>query len=116
MKKKIICFDIDGVICKTKGNDYENALPNRSMIAEINKLYKKNFFFIKVFTARYMGRNSEDINKAYKQGYIFTKKQLKKWGLNYHMLIMGKPSFDIFIDDKCFNVKDDWKKKIKNLK
>ena len=40
MKKKIICFDIDGVICKTKGNDYENSLPNKSMIEEINKLYK----------------------------------------------------------------------------
>jgi len=25
--KKIICFDIDGVICKTKKNDYKNATP-----------------------------------------------------------------------------------------
>ena len=41
MKKKIVCFDIDGVICETKGNDYENSLPNKNMIKEINKLYKK---------------------------------------------------------------------------
>lgn len=116
MKKKIVCFDIDGVICETKGNDYENSLPNKNMIKEINKLYKKKNYFIKIFTARYMGRNREDVKSAYKQGYKSTKKQLKEWGLNYHALIMGKPSFDIFIDDKCFNVKDDWKKKIKKLK
>ena len=46
-------------------------------------------------------------------GYDLTYKKLKKWGLKFHKLIMGKPSFDIMIDDKCFNIKDNWKKLIR---
>ena len=29
--------------------------------------------------------------------------QLKKWGVKYHELIMGKPYGDFFIDDKAHN-------------
>ncbi|MDB9980051.1 phosphoheptose isomerase [Candidatus Pelagibacter sp.] len=113
MKKNIICFDIDGVICHTKDNDYKNSKPNQIIINEINKLYKKNFT-IKIFTARFMGRNKENAINAKKQGYQFTKKQLQKWGVKFDKLIMGKPSYDIFIDDKSFNVKANWKKKIRD--
>jgi len=42
-----------------------------------------------------------------------TNKQLEKWGLKFDELILGKPSYDIFIDDKCFNVKE--KKTLKKL-
>jgi hypothetical protein len=28
---------------------------------------------------------------------------MKKWGVCYHELILGKPEADIFIDDKAFN-------------
>ena len=35
-------------------------------------------------------------------------KQLKKWNLKYHKLIFGKPSFDIFVDDKSFGFKKNW--------
>ena len=62
-----------------------------------------------------MGRNRENVNKARKQGYIFTKTQIKSWGLKFHKLIMGKPSYDIYVDDKCYNVKNNWKKKIEDL-
>ena len=43
-----------------------------------------------------------------KQSYNFTKKQLKKWGVNYHKLIFGKPSYDVFIDDKNLGHKKNW--------
>ena len=52
-----------------------------------------------------MGRNNDDINKAYKQGYKFTYKQLKSWGLKFHKLHMGKPSFDFLVDDKSIGFK-----------
>ena len=109
MKKKIICFDIDGVICKTKKNNYKTSKPNKKIINQINEYYK-NKFVIKIFTSRYMGRNNENSVKAKKMGYNFTKKQLKRWGVSFHKLIMGKPSYDILIDDKCLNVNDKWKK------
>jgi len=105
--KKIICFDIDGVICKTYKNDYKNAKPIIKSINIINKLYNNNFY-IKLFTARFMGRNKDNCVKAKKQGLILTKKQLKNWGVKYHKLLMCKPSYDIFIDDKALNFKKNW--------
>ena len=110
--KKIVCFDLDNVICRTKSNDYKKSIPIKKNINFINSLDKKKYY-IKIFTARYMGRNNENIRKAKKMGYDLTYKQLKKWGLKFHKLIMGKPSFDIMIDDKCFNIKDNWKKLIR---
>ena len=63
-----------------------------------------------------MGRNKDNALKAKKQGYIKTKAQLKNWGLKFHKLLMGKPSYDIFIDDKSYGYNDSWIKKLKKLK
>jgi len=30
-------------------------------------------------------------------------KQLKEWGCKFHELKMGKPAYDLFIDDKNIN-------------
>ena len=112
--KKIICFDIDGVICtQVKNGDYENAIPNKKEISVINKLYKKNYKII-LFTSRYMGRSKGNFKLAHKIGYRFTYNQLKKWKLNFHKLIMGKPSYDIIIDDKSYNFKNNWAYVLKN--
>ena len=109
--KKILCFDIDNTICRTKDKKYNLAKPIKEAINKINNLYLKGYY-IKIFTARYMGRNNEIISKARKQGFKMTENQLKKWGLNYHKLIFGKPSFDLFIDDKAIFHKNNWHKYI----
>jgi len=106
--KKIICLDIDGVICtQIKNGDYENAKPNKKNISFINKLFKKNYKII-LFTSRFMGRTKGNVKLTNKIGYKFTYKQLKKWNLNFHKLIMGKPSYDIMVDDKSYNFKSNW--------
>tara|TARA_B100000886_G_C20031996_1_gene330251 strand:+ start:104 stop:478 length:375 start_codon:yes stop_codon:yes gene_type:complete len=105
--KKILCFDIDGVICKTNKNDYKSAEPILESVKMINKLYNHNFY-IKLFTARFMGRNSDNCQKAKNEGLILTKKQLKTWGVKYHKLLMCKPSYDLFVDDKALNFKKNW--------
>ena len=110
MKKKILCFDIDNVICKTKGSNYKNSKPIKKSIELINTLYFQGFF-IKIFTARFMGR-SNSIIKAKKQGYSLTMTQLTKWQINYHELIFGKPSYDIYIDDKSFFFDKKWSHKL----
>jgi len=107
MKQKVLAFDIDGVICHTEGSDYENSKPNKKAIEKINHLYDEGNKII-IFTARYMGRNNNDISKAKAEGYELTVKQLKNWNVKYHKLIMGKPSFDIIIDDKAYNYNKDW--------
>jgi histidinol phosphatase-like enzyme len=111
MKK--FCFDIDGVICRTAKSNYKSSKPNYKVIKIINKLYDQGHYII-IFTARYMGRNKENILLAKKQGYNFTNAQLKNWGLKFHKLIFGKPSFDVLVDDKAFNHDINWHKKIFN--
>ena len=104
---KIICFDVDNVICHTKGKDYKNAKPNKMGIKKINMLFEKGYI-IKLYTARFMGRNNDNISKAKKQGYKMTENQLKKWKIKYHKLVFGKTSFDLFIDDKSMYFKKKW--------
>ena len=113
-KKYIFCFDIDNVICKTYKKNYKNSKPNLSAIKKINELYESGHT-IKLFTGRYMGRNKESITKAKKQGYKMTSKQLKKWNVNYHRLIFGKPSFDFFVDDKALFFKENWQSHINKI-
>ena len=76
MKKEIICFDLDNVICNTINGDYKKSKPIKKNINLVNKLYNKGFY-IKIFTARYMGRSNENVIKAKKKGLKSTIKQLK---------------------------------------
>ena len=62
-----------------------------------------------------MGRNDDKISLAKKQGYKKTYSQLKKWKLNFNKLIFGKPSYDIFVDDKAFGFKRNWSDKLRKL-
>ncbi len=112
-KLKIICFDIDNVICKTNGNNYKLSKPNKTSIKIINSLFDKGFY-IKIFTARYMGRFRENKKMVLKKK-LETKSYLMKWGLKFNELIMCKPSYDVFIDDKAFGFSNKWKKFFKKL-
>ena len=111
MKKLILCFDIDNVLCKSSGNNYKKSKPIKKNINAVNIL-KSRGHYIKVFTSRFMGRNNENKLLAKKQGYNFTKKQLKIWGVNYDKLIFGKPSYDLFVDDKNLSFNKNWAIKI----
>lgn len=105
----IYVIDIDGTICDKpecrEDADYETSIPKLDRIAKINALYDEGHT-IKYFTARGMGRHKDSRIMAHKDLYDFTYMQLKLWGCNFHQLIMGKPSGDIYIDDKGINDKD----------
>ena len=51
MKIKILCFDLDNVICTTKGRQYEKSKPKKKIIKLINNLYR-NDYEIKIFTRK----------------------------------------------------------------
>ncbi len=84
----------------------KNQNPKKKIIENINHLYKKNYIII--FTSRFMGRSNENISMAKKRGYKFTFEQLNKWGLKFHKLVFGKPSYDVIVDDKSFHYKKNW--------
>jgi len=117
MKLKTICFDIDNVICKTSiTRNYLKSIPIKKNIKLINELYNGGFNII-LYTARCMKRCKGNVAKVKKKIKPLTLKQLRSWGVKYHKIHFGKPSFDLFIDDKCLFFKKNWtnilKKKLK---
>lgn len=114
-KFKILCFDMDGVICTTlKNKNYKKSKPKKKIISFINQLYETNKYKIKVFTARGMGKFNSNKKLVKKNYYKLTKNQLDSWGLKYHELIMYKTSYDLFVDDKAYGFKENWNLDFKN--
>lgn len=100
---KTIYVDIDETICyhgspdnkKRKGPvNYSDAKPFLDRIDKINKLYDQGKIIV-YWTAR--GSSTG------KKWFHVTYNQLNEWGCKYHELKMGKPSYDLFIDDKNIN-------------
>jgi hypothetical protein len=88
-------IDIDGTICTVTNGDYPNAEPYISRISHFNMLYDAGNE-IHYWTAR--GANT---GKDWEE---LTIKQLNDWGVKYTTASTGKPAYDIWIDDKAFNV------------
>ena len=91
-----IYVDIDNTICQTgDGSDkYVNSVPLQEKIAAINALYDEGNR-ITYWTAR--GNLTGTDQTA------LTKSQLEAWECKYHELRMGKPSYDLLIDDKALH-------------
>jgi hypothetical protein len=74
-------------------------MPIFERIQYVNELKKKGNH-ITIWTAR--GSNSGiDYSEL-------TKKQLETWKIDYDELKIGKPDYDIYIDDKSWNVDSYW--------
>jgi hypothetical protein len=89
-----IYVDVDNTITETSGMNYQNAKPIYEKIEIINKLFDQGHT-ITYWTAR---GSVSGINF-----YELTKSQLDNWGAKYHNFMVGKPAFDILIDDKTIN-------------
>ena len=63
---KIICFDLDGVLCRTEKNFYRYSKPIKKNIKIVNYLYDQGFY-VKIYTSRFMGRNKDNINLIEKE-------------------------------------------------
>jgi|TARA_R110002012_G_scaffold61887_1_gene162368 hypothetical protein len=93
-------FDIDGTICtKVTDGDYSKAEPIQDRIDLVNNLYDEGHTIV-FQTARGMGRSDDSQMFAIEFFTKRTKEQLERWGVKYHKLFLGKPSGDIYIDDK----------------
>ena len=95
----IYAIDIDGLLCNDMLGEYEKSQPDYESISKVNDLYDKGHI-IKIFTGRGSATGIDWRD--------FTVKQLGKWGVKYHELILGKPVCDIIVDDKAISLKE-WK-------
>ena len=102
-----ICFDLDGVLCSQVEKDYAEALPNKEAIDALNALHDQGHTIV-IHTARFMGRCGSNPFEVYKLGYDFTVKQLEGWGVKFHELHMGKPRYDLVIDDRSLFFDPSW--------
>lgn len=98
MSKKYF-IDLDNTLCFTEKNNYENSVPILERINYVNNLKEKGNH-ITIWTAR-GSKSGIDHSEL-------TKKQLKDWKVNYDDLVLGKPDYDIYIDDKSWNVESFW--------
>ena len=92
--KKIYVVDIDGTICTKTNSDYFNSQPIYENIDVFNSLYRKGHE-IHYWTSRgaLSGKNWDK----------FTVYQLNSWGVEYNTINMGKPHYDLWIDDRAIN-------------
>tara|TARA_R110000824_G_scaffold8737_4_gene39612 strand:- start:36441 stop:36758 length:318 start_codon:yes stop_codon:yes gene_type:complete len=93
-ENKIIFVDIDGTICGNTYGDYEKAKPIKENIDRINQLYDEGNTIV-YWTAR--GSQTKI------DWHELTAEQLKEWSAKHHGLILGKPHYDLYIDDKSIN-------------
>jgi mannose-6-phosphate isomerase-like protein (cupin superfamily) len=98
-KMKSYFVDLDNTLCITKNGEYKNSKPILERINYVNNL-KKEGNKITIWTARgaTTGIDYEEL----------TRTQLKEWNIHHDELLMGKPNYDIYIDDKSFNVDLFW--------
>lgn len=92
LDRKTYAFDLDGTLCTQTEGNYEGARPLADRIAHVNALHDEGHVIL-IFTAR-GATSGRDLRE-------FTLQQLELWGLKYERLIMGKPHFDLLIDDKA---------------
>lgn len=93
MKKYFI--DLDNTLCKTYNSEYTISEPIQERIDYINRL-KSEGNHITIWTARgaTSGIDHEEL----------TRKQLTEWNIHYDELLMKKPHYDVYLDDKSFNI------------
>lgn len=96
-----VYVDVDRVVAEPPGDagegpyDYTKVSPIEENINNVNELYNSGHH-ITYYTARGT-ETGEDWRET-------TLQQLRSWGCKFHSLRMGKPAFDVLIDDKAYNV------------
>jgi 3-deoxy-manno-octulosonate cytidylyltransferase (CMP-KDO synthetase) len=95
-----ICFDLDGTLCSNTFGEYERAEPFAWAIERLNRLADAGHRVV-IHTARGTATGLDWSE--------LTREQLQLWGVVYHELRFGKPSADVYVDDRAVRT-DDWER------
>jgi uncharacterized HAD superfamily protein len=98
----IIIVDLDGVIC-TEEKTFERSFANpvKGARESLQKLHNMGHTIV-----IYSSRGWAELR--------MTKEWLKRYGIYYDSLVMGKPIYDLWIDDRALGFTD-WLKTIKKI-
>jgi tRNA A-37 threonylcarbamoyl transferase component Bud32 len=100
----VIVIDFDGTLALGDTSNIDKMLPNTKLISLINEMYDDNNI-IKIVTARGSKSCSTFEERKVKYFDIITK-WLSNFNVKYHELVFNKEYGDIYIDDRCYNIKD----------
>jgi hypothetical protein len=106
------CFDLDDTLCTGSRivdgvTDYSACEPLLQAAMNLRALSEQGHTII-ICTARGMGSTGGDQAQAALSVGEMTKAQLHAWGFVYDEIYFGKPSADIYIDDKGLNSAEWW--------
>jgi hypothetical protein len=96
---KTLCFDLDGTLCSNTFGEYESAAPFPWAVARVNALAGAGHRIV-IFTARGSATGIDWRDR--------TRGQLEGWGVHYDDLVFGKPSADVYVDDRAVHT-DAWR-------
>ncbi|MEA2255281.1 MAG: D-sedoheptulose 7-phosphate isomerase [Solirubrobacteraceae bacterium] len=96
---KTVCFDLDGTLCSNTFGDYGAAEPFWWAIARVNALADAGNRIV-ISTARGSATGIDWSGR--------TRAQLERWGVRYDEIAFGKPSADVYVDDRAVHA-DAWR-------
>lgn len=94
-----IVFDLDGTLCSNTFGAYERAEPFQWAVDRVNSLASAGHRIV-LFTARGSATGIDWDAR--------TREQLAGWGVRYDELRFGKPSGDVYVDDRAIHT-DAWR-------
>jgi len=98
-----IIIDLDGTICSEERTFSRSlAKPKDHAVESVNALYDAGNTII-IYSARTWVE------------YEMTVDWLKRNGIKYHQLFMGKPVGDVWIDDRALQFRDNWSEILNTL-
>jgi tRNA A-37 threonylcarbamoyl transferase component Bud32 len=100
----VIVIDFDGTLALGDTGDIDSMLPNIKLVSLINQMYDDGNI-IKIVTAR----GSKTCNTYEEKVAKYNNKislWLQKYEIKYHILSFNKEYGDAYIDDKCYNIKN----------
>ncbi len=95
-----IVFDLDGTLCTNTFGEYGGAVPHGWAIERLNALADAGYRIV-ILTARGSATGID--------WERHTHEQLTRWGVRYDELRLGKPSGDVYVDDRAVH-SDDWRR------
>jgi capsule biosynthesis phosphatase len=96
-----LCFDIDGTIAELRsfGQYYDEVAPKEGAVSTLRRLRNEGHYII-LHTARGMESNNANLGKVIAKQSKMLFEWLEKYHIPYDEVYFGKPSADVYIDDK----------------
>lgn len=120
-KPQRLCFDVDGVLCDDRDQSipYDERPPYPYAVEALRKLADAGFEII-VQTARHMMKYDGNQQRAHDYGFRDLVRWLKKHGIPFDEVYMGKASAHRYIDDRGYQVRSnrgniDWEALLADL-